>query len=317
MGQYHRSVCIQAEEGLDPPDLDNGLKEGEQGFSRPGAANAIVAVVCARGGNMPADCSQSPLIGRWAGKRVLVQGKYATDDDIPGWSGPRLSRPLYAMRPVAERRPKKNWRNAPVFADITREAGAFLKTACNLRYFEQEQVCIDAAGKVIDRWTSTHSVQVKPTARHFGNCGVAEYVIADGYTARDLEYLKRCGMEPEDVQRSPPTPTSPARLQDLRRLRLCSECHDWFSGLRRPAPRSKRRPRHATCPSAKAGPSAIIARWPKSSQPKRKQPDAFTLRICRSEGPRQQKAIPYSIDHITPLGCVPGGLFAFLGRWRG
>jgi hypothetical protein len=51
---------------------------------------------------------------------------------------------------------------------------------------------------------STHSVQVKPTARHFGHCGVAEYVIADGYTATDLEWLKqRYGMKPEDVQRPP------------------------------------------------------------------------------------------------------------------
>jgi hypothetical protein len=47
-------------------------------------------------------------------------------------------------------------------------------------------------------------VQVKPVARHFGGCGVAEYVIADGYTARDLEWLKqRCGMKPGDVQRPP------------------------------------------------------------------------------------------------------------------
>jgi hypothetical protein len=50
---------------------------------------------------------------------------------------------------------------------------------------------------------SIHSVQVRPVARHFGGCGVAEYVIADGYDARDLEYLKRCGMKPEDVQRPP------------------------------------------------------------------------------------------------------------------
>ena len=42
-------------------------------------------------------------------------------------------------------------------------------------------------------------------ARHFGNCGVAEYVIADVYDTRDLEYLKRCGMKPEDVQRPPPS----------------------------------------------------------------------------------------------------------------
>src|SRR6202521_4786911 len=53
----------------------------EQGFSRPSTPNAIVALVCARGGNMPADCSQSPLIGRWAGQRVLIQGDYAEDDD--------------------------------------------------------------------------------------------------------------------------------------------------------------------------------------------------------------------------------------------
>ena len=68
MGQYHHPVCIEAEEGLNPAGMDSGLKEGEQGFNRPSTPNAIVALVCARGGNMPADCSQSPLIGRWAGR---------------------------------------------------------------------------------------------------------------------------------------------------------------------------------------------------------------------------------------------------------
>ena len=189
--------------------MDSGLKEGEQGFNRPSTPAAIVALVCARGGNMPADCSQSPLIGRWAGKRVLIQGDYAEDDDIPGWKGPRLSKLYRAMRPVEERKPKKDWRTTPVFTDITRDACAFLEAACNVRYFEQEQICKDGDprsktyGQVIDRWTSTHSVQVKPVARHFGNCGVAEYVIADVYDTRDLEYLKRCGMKPEDVQRPP------------------------------------------------------------------------------------------------------------------
>jgi hypothetical protein len=203
MGQYHHPVCIEAEEGLNPHGMNSGLKEGEQGFSRPSTPNVIIALVCARGGNMPADCSQSPLIGRWAGKRVLVQGDYAEDKDIPGWKGPRLSKLYRAMTPVEDRKPKKNWRTTPVFEDITREACGFLEGACNIRYFEQEQICKDASGKVLDRWTSIHSVQVKPVARHFGNCGIAEYVIADGYDARDLEYLKRCGMKPEDVQRPP------------------------------------------------------------------------------------------------------------------
>jgi hypothetical protein len=209
MGQYHHPVCIEAEEGLDPAGMDSGLKEGEQGFNRPSTPNAIVALVCARGGNMPADCSQSPLIGRWGGKRVLIQGDYAEDGDIPGWKGPRLSKLYRAMMPVDERKPKKDWRTTPVFADITHDACAFLEAACNVRYFEQEQICTDGDprsktyGQIIDRWTSTHSVQVKPVARHFGNCGIAEYVIDDIYDPRDLEYLKRCGMKPEDVQRPP------------------------------------------------------------------------------------------------------------------
>jgi hypothetical protein len=53
---------------------------------------------------MPADCWQSPLIGRWAGKRVLVQGDYAKDEDIPGWQGSRLSRLYRAMTPVEDRK---------------------------------------------------------------------------------------------------------------------------------------------------------------------------------------------------------------------
>ncbi|MGO8937082.1 MAG: hypothetical protein ACLQLO_08080 [Mycobacterium sp.] len=170
MGQYHHPVCIEAEEGLNPAGMDSGLKEGEQAFDRPSTPNAIVALVCARGGNRPADCSQSPLIGRWAGKRVLVQGDYAKDDDIPGWKGPRLSTLYRALRPVEQRKPKKDWRSVPVFADITPEAGTFLEAACNVRYFEQEQVCADGDprsktyGRIIDRWTSTHSVRVKPVA---------------------------------------------------------------------------------------------------------------------------------------------------------
>jgi hypothetical protein len=209
MGQYHHPVCIEAEEGLDPAGMDSGLKQGEQGFNRPSTPNAIVALICARGGNMPADCSQSPLIGRWAGKRVLIQGDYAEDDDIPGWKGPRLSKLYRAMMPVEERKPKKDWRTTPVFTDITRDACAFLEAACNVRYFEQEQICKDGDprsktyGQVIDRGTTTHSVQVKPVAQHFGNCGVAEYVISNVYDARDLEYLKRCGLKPEHIQRAP------------------------------------------------------------------------------------------------------------------
>src|SRR5205085_496193 len=225
MGQYHRAVCIEAEEGLNPYTLGTGAKEGEQGFSRPAAPNAIVALVCARGGNQPADCSQSPVIGRWAGKRVLVQGDYAEDDDIPGWQGPPLSLLYHAMDSREERNELTEHRKKliaegmkgikapdwsfPIYADISREARDFHEGVCNVRYFEQVQECKDMVpgsptyGQITDRWTSTHWVNVRPLAREFGDSGVAEYVIDPGYSAKDLDYLKRCGLNPQDVMRPP------------------------------------------------------------------------------------------------------------------
>ncbi|HVB18113.1 MAG TPA: hypothetical protein VNF04_16375, partial [Stellaceae bacterium] len=164
-------------------------------------------LVCARGGNMPADCSQSPLIGRWAGKRVLVQGDYAEDGDIPNWDGPRLSTLYRAMVSLGEREPwddmPEGYWDVPVFTDISQEACAFLEGACNVRYFEQTQQMKDDKGKIVDTWTSTHFVKVKPTGKHFGNCGVAEYVIDTCYDAQGLEWLKRCGLQPIDTQRAP------------------------------------------------------------------------------------------------------------------
>jgi hypothetical protein len=40
-------------------------------------------------------------------------------------------------------------------------------------------------------------------ATEYGSCGVAEYVLDPSYTAEDLEYLKRRGIQPIDVQRAP------------------------------------------------------------------------------------------------------------------
>ncbi|MGD9617661.1 MAG: hypothetical protein AB7H90_21600 [Alphaproteobacteria bacterium] len=185
MGQYHKTVCIEAEEGLTPYALAGAFKEGEQGFTRPSTPNAILALVCARGGNMPADCSRSPLIGRWAGKRVLVQGDYAGDDDIPNWDGPPLSS-LYGM---IEGDPEYQKEGETCWNDVSREAAAFIEAACNVRYFG-------------DDWKNI--VHVKPTGKHFGSCGVAEYVIDETHhDAESLAYLKRAGLQPIDVPRVP------------------------------------------------------------------------------------------------------------------
>ena len=50
MGQYHHPVCIEAEEGLDPHGMDQGLKEGESAVpARPtrwSHSSAPAAAIC-------------------------------------------------------------------------------------------------------------------------------------------------------------------------------------------------------------------------------------------------------------------------------
>jgi hypothetical protein len=186
MGQYHHPVCFETDEFLDTYALGCGLKEGEQGFTRPGTPAAIVALVSAKGGNMPADCSQSSLIGRWAGKRVIVVGDYAEDGDIQNWAGPALSELFSRCRSEKYRKPGAA---GPFYTDLGPEAAAFIEAACNVRFFG-------------DGWKNF--VHVKPTSKEFGSCGVGEYVIDESqHNAESLAYLKRMGMKPIDVQRVP------------------------------------------------------------------------------------------------------------------
>ena len=69
MGQYHIPVCPDLAEAFMPHDVGCGLKAAEQLFTRPGtcAASSGATPVSARGGNLQADLSASPLVGRWAG----------------------------------------------------------------------------------------------------------------------------------------------------------------------------------------------------------------------------------------------------------
>jgi hypothetical protein len=183
MGQYHIPVCPDVEEAFMPHDVGCGLKATEQLFTRPGTCAALVALVSARGGNMPADLSQSPLVGRWAGKRVLIQGDYAEDGDIPEWDGTPLSQLYHALRDPEDEEPD---RDQPIYTDISADVAAFLEGACSVWFFGEG-------------WRDF--VKVKPVAKEFGSSGVAEYVIDTGYSADDLAYLKRAGMRPIDVQR--------------------------------------------------------------------------------------------------------------------
>ena len=132
---------------------------------------------------MPADLSQSPLVGRWAGRRVLIQGHYAEDADIPGWDGPPLSQLYAALHNPADEMPEVG---RLIYADISAEVAAFLEGACSVRFFKAH-------------WGSSYGVAVKPVAHEFGGSGLAEYVIDTDYSADDLAFYKRVGMRPIDV----------------------------------------------------------------------------------------------------------------------
>jgi hypothetical protein len=67
----------------------------------------------------------------------------------------------------------------------------------------------------------------------------------------------------------------------------------------------------------KAGRSRNTGRWRRSSLRRCQRLDAFTLQICGSGGSRRRNISlpagrqPMIIDHNTPLGCAPGGVFVF------
>lgn len=77
MGQYHYVVNLDKEEYLHPHAFGDGLKLLEFGASGCGTMTAL-ALLLARdngpgGGDMHSD---DPLIGRWAGDRVIIVGDY-------------------------------------------------------------------------------------------------------------------------------------------------------------------------------------------------------------------------------------------------
>jgi hypothetical protein len=81
MGQYHEVYNLNKKERINPHEIDNGLKLYEQvGFihSTSTALFALLANSNARGGG---DFPEHPLIGRWAGDRILIQGDYAEKTD--------------------------------------------------------------------------------------------------------------------------------------------------------------------------------------------------------------------------------------------
>jgi hypothetical protein len=103
------------------------------------------------------------------------------------------------------------------------------------------------------------------------------------------------------------------RLQKLRRLRPCSGHCNRLPGPRRLAPgrEGHRRARRARRPKLAF---RDTARWPKSSPPRQKPPDAFTLQISGSGGSRRQNQSQHPMPTIPRSAARPAG---FLRSWAG
>lgn len=99
MGQYHKLVNVEAGQYLGASNLGSFVKAWEQVQGTVPAA--LTALISRRPGNMPADLND-PMIGAWAGQRLLVVGDYSERGDIRGFKGPPLDKLYYLCKDPPE-----------------------------------------------------------------------------------------------------------------------------------------------------------------------------------------------------------------------
>lgn len=83
MGQYFKVINLDKKQFLNPHEFDSGLKFLE--FAGRGDNIMMgVAILCSAGtGGGGADMdSASPLLGSWAGDRVIIAGDYYDDREL-------------------------------------------------------------------------------------------------------------------------------------------------------------------------------------------------------------------------------------------
>jgi hypothetical protein len=80
MGQYYKAVNLDKKEFVKPHDCGEGAKLMEFGLSGMGLMSCL-AILLADGNNRGGGDlrSDNPLIGSWAGDRVVITGDYADD----------------------------------------------------------------------------------------------------------------------------------------------------------------------------------------------------------------------------------------------
>ena len=81
MGQYHKLYNLDKKEFVHAHQINNGLKLLEQVGHPESTSTALFLLVANSNGRGGGDATPHPLIGSWAGDRILVQGDYAKEGD--------------------------------------------------------------------------------------------------------------------------------------------------------------------------------------------------------------------------------------------
>lgn len=83
MGQYHMVYNLDKRESIHAHEIDNGLKLMEQcgPGEQPTTSDAVWLLLANSNGRGGGDAPKHPMVGRWAGDRLVVQGDYAKATD--------------------------------------------------------------------------------------------------------------------------------------------------------------------------------------------------------------------------------------------
>lgn len=83
MGQYYVIVNLDAKQFLSPHACGNGAKLLEFGVSQCGIMSCLAILLADGNGRGGGDLrSENPIIGSWAGDRIVVSGDYADDGNF-------------------------------------------------------------------------------------------------------------------------------------------------------------------------------------------------------------------------------------------
>ena len=85
MGQYYRVMNVTKKQYMKPHDFGEGAKLMEFSMSNGGIMTALAVLLANSNGRGGGDIrSDDPLIGSWAGDRIVVCGDYAESADVFG-----------------------------------------------------------------------------------------------------------------------------------------------------------------------------------------------------------------------------------------